>query len=136
MYKDKKLLYVIYTNTRSCKVSDKNSILSQVLQQVKRYDFKKRVSKYKADKNVSELKCFSLLVVLLFAQIRRKESIRDIIIDLKIFESDLYHLNLKEIKKSTLSDSMKNRDYEYLKIFIMIYFKVLIDHKNENLNEK
>ena len=117
-------------------MSDKNSILSQVLQQVKRYDFKKRVSKYKADKNVSELKCFSLLVVLLFAQIRRKESIRDIIIDLKIFESDLYHLNLKEIKKSTLSDSMKNRDYEYLKIFIMIYFKVLIDHKNENLNEK
>jgi len=62
------------------------------------------------------------LIVLLFAQAGYKDSLREIETSLKVHYNKWYHVGLKNIKRSTLSDAMNRRDYKiYEGLFYQLF---------------
>ena len=57
------------------------------------------------------LSCYSQLVVMMFAQLTFRESLRDIVTCLGAMKSKLYHAGIRgDIAKSTLADANESRD--------------------------
>lgn len=104
------------------------NILSQILREVNRYEFEKQVSKYAGDYKTSRYSCFNLLVTLLFTHLKANLTLRDIVYGFGLMLKNFYHLDLKSIKRSTLSDALRERNH---KIFENYYYSLL-----SNLNRK
>ena len=85
------------------------SILSQIVREVNRYDFQKQVSKYKGDHKISKLSCFNILVAMIFTHLKTNKTLRDIVIGFRTSLASIYHLGIKSLKRSTLSDALRNR---------------------------
>ena len=93
-------------------MSFNSTIFSQILQQVNRYDFKNQVSKYNGDYKASVFKCFPVMITLMFAQLKGKQSLREIETGMNLMQNHFYHLGLKNVKRSSLSDALKVRPNE------------------------
>lgn len=109
-------------------MSFNSTIFTQLLQEVNRYDFQNQVSKYNGDKKAWILKCFPILVIMMFTQLKKKDSLRDIETGMNLIRNQFYHLGLKEVKRSSLSDALKVRPHE---VYEEYYYKLL-----EKLNSR
>ncbi len=87
-----------------------NTLFSQVLQFIPRHEFQKAVVRHFGDKGVRTLTCWGQFATLLFGQITGHSSIRSMITAINTQEHFLYHLGMKPIKRSTLSDANERRD--------------------------
>jgi hypothetical protein len=99
-----------------------NTIFSQVLNLIPRHQFETIVKKHNADRYVKYFSCWQQLITLVFAQIRSKDSLRDIETSLRTHTNRWYHLGLKDIKRSTLCDANKSRSY---RIYEQLFYKIL-----------
>jgi hypothetical protein len=97
-------------------------VLTQILEHVNRQDFKNQVSKHNGDHKVSKVSCFNLLVALIYTHLRTNRTIRDIVIGFQTAIQCFYHLGLKALRRSTISDALKNRP---AKVFEDYYYHVL-----------
>ena len=88
----------------------RNTVFSQLMQLICQYRFKKCVDQYEGDKYTKRFSCWQQLIVLLFAQAKGLTSLRDIELSLKSHMKKWYHLGLKTVAKSTLSDANNNRN--------------------------
>jgi hypothetical protein len=79
------------------------------MQLICQYRFKKCVDQYEGDKYTKRFSCWQQLIVLLFAQAKSLTSLRDIELSLRSRMKNWYHLGLKTVAKSTLSDANNNR---------------------------
>ena len=107
-------------------MSFNSTVFSQVLQRVNRYNFTCQVSKHNGDKGTSKFNCFSILVIMIFMQLKSKASLREICTGMNIFQNNFYHLGMKQIDKlsrSSLSDAMAARP----SIVFEDFFNQLID---------
>ena len=104
------------------------SILSQLMGLVNTYDFKKQVSKYSGDYRTRNFSCYNLLITLIYVHLKSNPTIRDIVRGFGLMVSNFYHLGLKSIKRSTLSDALKSRDH---RIFEDYFYSLL-----ESLNRR
>lgn len=86
------------------------SIFGQILSLVPRDKFQEIVTKHKGDYRIRTLSCWTQLVSLMYAQLRAKNSLRDIEEGLFVHTAKLYHLGIQPIKRSTLSDANNRRD--------------------------
>jgi len=86
-----------------------NNILAQILNQVNKKEFEKQVSKNNGDYKVQKISCYNLLVAMICGQIKQYDSARCLISGMSLFYSDKYHLNISELKRSSLSDALKSR---------------------------
>lgn len=98
-----------------------STILNQLLQFIPRYYFERIVNSFNADRYVKSLKCWCQLTALLYAQASGKDTLREIVQGLEINDTKLYHLGLPQVKRSTLADANKNRDY---KIYEAVFYKI------------
>ena len=103
-------------------MSHVNTIYNQLLQLLPRHEFEKGVILHKGDKYVKYFTCWQQFITLLYAQIRKKDSLRDIITSLCVQYKRWYHIGLKKICRSTLSDANNNRSYQ---IFERLFYKLL-----------
>ena len=92
-------------------MSHHNTIYNQLLQLIPRHQFEGLVKEYAGNRYVKYFTCWQQFITLLYAQIRGKDSLRDIETSLKAQSSRWYHIGLKNIKRSTLSDANNQRDY-------------------------
>ena len=88
-----------------------STVINQLLQLIPRHKFDNLVKKYEVDRYVRYFNCWQLFITLLYAQIRKKDSLRDIETSLMTQINRWYHLGLKDIKRSTLSDANNRMDY-------------------------
>lgn len=88
-----------------------NTVYNQILQLIPRHQFDNIVKKYNGDYYVKYFSCWQQFLTLLYAQIKSKDSLRDIEISLRAHSKKWYHIGLRGIKRSTLSDANKLRDY-------------------------
>jgi len=88
-----------------------NSIFSQLLELTPRYIFQQVVNKYEGDKKTSKLRCWDQYIALVYAQIKKMDSLRDLQTSLDANKEHGYHLHFNGIKRSTLSDANARRDY-------------------------
>lgn len=98
-------------------MSHHNTIYNQILHLTPRHQFEGLVERYKGDHYIKYFTCWQQFITLLYAQIKAKDSLRDIETSLKAQSSRWYHIGLKDIKRSTLSDANNQRDYRIYEDF-------------------
>lgn len=111
------------------------TILSQLLDFASRYEFDKCVDKYKGNYRVRSFTCWEQFIVMAFAQLTGRESLRDIESCLGAISTKLYHSGVKsDIKKSTLADANEKRDWriyaEFAQLLIQEAKKLYKDDNN------
>ena len=84
-------------------------VFNQILQAIPRTLFKKIVTKHKGDKWCKKFTCYDVLVTQLFHQLSGRKSLRDTTLNLEHHDSLTYHLGLKSVSRSTLSDANTSR---------------------------
>lgn len=106
-----------------------STILNQVLQYIKRSAFENKVSKYNADKGTSVLHSFAILVIMIYAQYSKKDKLREIQDAFSVNANCMYHLNLKSVRRSSLSDALKTLNH---KVFEDYFYYLLEELKLRN----
>ncbi len=99
-----------------------STVLNQLLHLIPRYNFERIVNSFGADRYVKTLKCWNQFTSLLYAQASGKTTLREIVQGLEINNLKLYHLGLPSVKRSTLAEANKNRDY---KIYEQLFYKIV-----------
>ena len=99
-----------------------NTIYNQLLQFISRHHFEKFVKKYKGNHYVKKFNCWHQFTALLYAQIKGKDSLRDIVTSFNSHSTKLYHIGAGEIKRSTIADANNRRDY---RIFEELFYYLL-----------
>src|SRR5882724_13701847 len=82
------------------------------MEYVSHNEFNRCVDRYNGNKGVRQLTCWDQFLVMAFAQLTYRESLRDIAVCLNARRSKLYHSGLSHIvKKSTLAEANESRDW-------------------------
>ena len=98
-----------------------DTMLSQIMRLITGFGIGGAIRKYLEDKWVKRFRTKDHLTVMLYAQITGRDSLREIIHTLKVHERKLYHLGIKGVSRSTLSDSNNKRDWRIFRdIFYII----------------
>jgi len=89
-----------------------SSVFSQVLSLIDYNDFRRYVRRYDGDRSVRRLTCWEQFLAMAFAQLTRRESLRDIEVSLAAHRHQLYHAGFRSlVKRSTLADANETRDW-------------------------
>ena len=99
-----------------------STIFNQLLQLLPQAEFEKVISRFKTDRYVKQFTTKALFAVHLFAQIRQKDSLRDILCGLEQHKSSWYHIGLKKIARSTISDANNRITYE---VYEQLFYQML-----------
>jgi hypothetical protein len=87
-----------------------NSVFSELLKHLPRHQFEKAVFARGGDRYTKRFTAWNQLTTLLYAQISRKDSLREIETGLATHGERLYHLGLTSVRRSTLADANNRRD--------------------------
>ena len=96
----------------SIRTSTEKTIFAQLLSFIPRHEFDKCVARYNGDYRVRSFTCWEQFIVMCFAQLTYRESLRDIETCLHTMQSKLYHVGLRsKIARSTIADANESRDW-------------------------
>ena len=96
------------------------TVFSQLMELVPEYEFKKCVDKYAGDFHALKFTCRDQFLVMSYAQLTDRASLRDIEATLTVFSAKLYHSGLKFIPKSTLAYMNETKDWQIYRDFAMV----------------
>ena len=100
------------------------TVFAQLMTFMPEYEFQKCVDQYKGDYRVRKLTCREHFLVMSFAQLTGRESLRDIENCLTAFSGKLYHSGIsKPVSRSTLADANEKRDWRIYADFAQILIK-------------
>jgi len=100
------------------------TVFAQLMTFMPEYEFQKCVDEYKGDYRVRKLTCREHFLVMSFAQLTGRESLRDIENCLTAFSGKLYHSGISQpVSKSTLADANEKRDWRIYADFAQILIK-------------
>jgi len=100
------------------------TVFAQLMKFMPEYEFQKCVDHYKGDYRVRTLHCREHFLVMSFAQLTGRESLRDIENCLLAFSGKLYHSGIsKPVSRSTLADANEKRDWRIYADFAQILIK-------------
>jgi len=114
------------------------TVFAQIMNHLPKHSFRKNVNKYKGNYKVKSFSCWEQLLVMSFAQLTYRESLRDIESCLRAMNKKLYHMGItSKISRSTLAKANENRDWRIYHSFAMVLIKTAKDlYKNEELFEE
>jgi hypothetical protein len=88
-------------------------VLAQVLEFVPRWHFRQAVARHAGNRRVRRFSCWDQFIVMAFAQLTFRESLRDIQICLEALAPKLYHVGLQgAVARSTLADANERRPWQ------------------------
>ena len=88
------------------------TVFAQLFQFISHNDFYRFVHRYNGDQRVRHLSCWEQFLAMAFAQLARRESLRDIEVSLAAHRRRLYHAGFRSpVKRSTLADANEKRDW-------------------------
>jgi Transposase DDE domain/Domain of unknown function (DUF4372) len=99
-----------------------NTVLAQLQHFLPLQEFDSFVRQHEADKWTKHFTTKNQLTVMLYAQAKGKESLRDIEQGLKVRDSIFYHLGLANVSRSTLSRVNESRPYD---IYESLFYELL-----------
>lgn len=106
-----------------------STILNQLLQYAKISSFENKVAKYNSDKGTSKFNCFAVLVIMIAIQFTKKDKLREVQDFFEVNSNCMYHLGLKSVKRSSLSDALKTRNY---RVFEEQFYTLLDELKSKD----
>lgn len=87
-------------------------IFSQLLDFLPKHEFTKCVARYQGNRRARKFRCWDQFMVMAFAQITYRESLRDIETCLRSIPQKLYHAGLQgSVARSTLAEANESRDW-------------------------
>ena len=93
-------------------------VFAQLVQFLDRSKFNRLVAKYQGDKYIKFFSCWNQLLVMMFGQLAKCESLRDLIVALEAHWRKLYHLGMgKSVTRSNLAKANEQRDYRIFEDF-------------------
>jgi hypothetical protein len=98
------------------------TIFAELLKLCPRYEFEKATERYGGNRYVKTFTTWQQYIAVLYSQITLKDSLRDIETGLGTQSGRWYHLGLKGVHRSTLSDANTKRDY---RIFEDMFYHLL-----------
>jgi len=97
------------------------SIFSQLLQLFSRVEFQQAVKETKAERHARGFTCWGQFVAMLFCQLGRAHSLREITGGLRSCEGKLKHLGISAPSRSTLAYANEHRPWQlYQRIFMQL----------------
>jgi len=88
------------------------TIFSQITAHLPLHEFQKCVSRYNGDYKIRNFSCFDQFLVMAFAQLTCRESLRDIEVCLRAMRTKLYHMGIRGgIARNTLARANETRDW-------------------------
>ena len=99
-----------------------NTLIHNLLQFIPRHDFESIVRKHGGNRYVKRFDCWQQLVTLLFAQAADRASLREIEQSMEVNDPRLYHLGIKNVRRSTLADANRTRPSE---MFEALFYKLV-----------
>ena len=94
------------------------TVFSQVVDHLPRYEFLQCVARYRGDYQQKSFSCWDQFLAMAFAQLTYRESLRDIEACLRSMSSKLYHMGFRgRVARSTLAEANESRDWR-------IYFEL------------
>lgn len=104
------------------------TIFAQIMSHIPKNKFDRCVRKYRGNYKIQSFSCWEQFLVMVFAQLTYRESLRDIETCLRAMHNKLYHIGIRSrISRSTLADANQNRDWKIYADFAYI----LIDQAKE-----
>ncbi len=93
-------------------------IFSQVIEFLNEDKFRRIVTKYDGDRYIKHYTCWNQLLTLIFGQLSRSATLRNVVIALQAHSEKLYHLGIgKHLSRSNLSKANEQRDYRIFEDF-------------------
>jgi hypothetical protein len=88
-------------------------IFSQVMAHLPMHTFRRCVNRYQGERYVKRFRCFDQYLVMAFAQLTSRESLRDIEACLRAHQNKLYHIGIRStiVARNTLSKANEQRDW-------------------------
>lgn len=97
------------------------TVFAQIMSYLPRHSFRKCVSKYQGNYKVRSFSCWEQFLVMAFAQLTYRESLRDIETCLRAMQYKLHHIGIQSnISRSTLADANEKRDCRIYADFALI----------------
>jgi len=88
------------------------TVFAQVMDGLPKYEFTKCVERYRGNFHVRSMPCYEQFLVMAFAQLTYRESLRDIQTCLRALGPKLYHSGIRSrVARSTLADANEKRDW-------------------------
>ena len=104
-----------------------SSIFSQLLKLFPRTEFQALVKEHRAERHARGFTCWGQFVAMLFCQLGRAHSLREIEGGLKSCEGKLAHLGIEAPARSSLSYANSHRPWElFEKVFHELFKKLLL----------
>lgn len=108
-------------------------VFTQIIRFLSEYEFQQCVREFRGDKRIRSLSCWQQFLTMIFGQLGKRESLRDVCICLNAHRSKLYHLGLQgEAKRITLRDANELRNY---RIFEKFTYKLIAKARKLYLND-
>ena len=102
-------------------MNQSQTIFAQIMSYLPRHSFRKCVNKYHGNYKVRSFSCWEQYLVMAFAQLTYRESLRDIETCLRAMKNKLYHSGLQSnISRSTIADANEKRDWRIYADFALI----------------
>lgn len=96
-------------------------IFAQLLDFLPKYEFDKCAARYHGNRRSRSLPAYEHFLILAFAQLTGRDSLRDIETCLRSFSDKLYHSGIRQpAARSTLADANENRDWRLFADFAQI----------------
>lgn len=102
-------------------MNEGRTVFSQLLDCLPKYEFDKCVARYRGNFRVRRLPAYEQFVVMAFAQLTWRESLRDIETCLRALGAKLYHSGIRQpTARSTLADANEKRDWRLFADFAQV----------------
>ena len=99
-------------------MNEGRTVFAQLMDVLPKYEFDKCVRRYRGDHRVRTLSAYEQFLVMGFAQLTYRESLRDIETCLRALGSKLYHSGIRQpTARSTLADANEKRDWRIFSDF-------------------
>jgi hypothetical protein len=97
------------------------TVFSQVLDHVPRYEFRKCVARYQGDYRNKGFSCWDQFLAMVFTQLTYRDSLRDIEACLRALGSKRYHMGFRsKVARTTLADANERRDWRIYADFAQV----------------
>jgi hypothetical protein len=97
------------------------TVFAQVMDGLPKYELAKCVERYRGDFHVRSMPCYEQFLVMAFAQLTYRESLRDIQTCLRALGPKLYHSGIRSrVARSTLADANEKRDWRIFADFAQV----------------
>ncbi len=97
------------------------TVFAQLMDWLPKYEFDKCVRRYSGDYHVRSLTCYEQFLIMAFAQLTYRESLRDIETCLRALGPKLYHAGIRaRVSRSTLADANERRPWQIYADFAQV----------------